>query len=683
VELSFLIKALVQSNLVLLISGLLFIFGRRFFKGQNSSLVYWAQGILIVSILGPIVMQMTPQERMPTVKFVMPIINESAVSKKKIAVPVSSPGMKTAVIKVPPNNSFLQRLNLETVGFWALIVGYLIVVFRFSKNYIKLRRILLSSILIRKIGKIQIVVSDEISVPLSTKIAGSSWVVLPMEILNHKKDLKIAVMHELQHHRQRDTRWAMIMEWIVCFFYMNPAIYLWKKEITELQEYACDEAIIGRKSFSSHEYGSCLVRVAETALRNRQMHIGTMCMAAGSQNPIHFKSFLRRRIEMLSEKTKSSHKWTTNIFGTTATLLTVSIALGANQKINAADRINPGKATVNETIQKIAETVLKEEVENQRASAGFAIVADPNSGRILAIANVSKKNSIENWSLAERFEPASVVKTLVIAETIENGLTNPESKHNCENGSYTYNGRTYHDWKDVGWSELSTEETLTNSSNICAIKIGEKLGNDKIMKMLTKFGIGPGGVTKDFPGARAGLIPDTKDNSQLIPAVTSGFGMKMSPLEIVQAYGAIANGGNLMMPLPFDSSSQGEVVRRVLSPETTLKMKQMLRQVVVKGTGRISAESDLYTTAGKTGTGYIPDLTKYYLVEHATDKSNLAEFVGFAPLENPKIEVFVAIYEPKTDKGRAHGNKNAAPVFKRIVEQVLKEMKIAPDRKVE
>jgi len=108
-----------------------------------------------------------------------------------------------------------------------------------------------------------------------------------------------------------------------------------------------------------------------------------------------------------------------------------------------------------------------------------------------------------------------------------------------------------------------------------------------------------------------------------------------------------------------------------MSPENAEKMKEILRQVVIKGTGKGHASSDLYSTAGKTATSYIPDLTKWELVE-GKKKGNFAGFIGFAPVTNPKVEVYVGVRDPQQDKkGGAHGSTDAAPVFKRIVEDVL------------
>lgn len=443
-----------------------------------------------------------------------------------------------------------------------------------------------------------------------------------------------------------------MIEFLVCFFFLNPAIYLWKRDIIELQEFSCDEALIGQKGISSHDYGSCLLKVAEAALESRQMYVGTACMATISKNPNYYKSFLRRRIEMFtSHERPRTFRWAGALIGTTAIILTVAVAFGAEQTLRGKTKneVNPGTVNVDPVIQAIAEKALSEAIQTQKAKGGFAIVADPNTGQILAVANIDTTNRLTGyWALSQVLEPASLVKTLVAAQAIENGLTSPQDNHSCEKGTYSFGNRIYHDWKKGGWDHLTTEETITNSSDICAMKIGEKIGAGGLRKMLIDFGFGPEGTAKSFPTAKSGTLPPQDDlkNPRLVPHVSAGFGFRATPLELLQAYGAIANGGNLLMPqVANTTNSKGEIVRRVLTPDNAEKMKEILRQVVVKGTGKRGASSDLYSTAGKAATSYVPDLTKWDLVE-GRKKGNFAGFVGFAPVKSPRIEIYVGIHDP-------------------------------------
>jgi len=361
--------------------------------------------------------------------------------------------------------------------------------------------------------------------------------------------------------------------------------------------------------------------------------------------------------------------------------LLVGVALATESSLREDDtKVNPGHVIVDPEIQVIAENILEDALKQENAKAGFAIVAEPSSGRILAIANIDKTGKLKGyWSLSQRLEPASVIKSVVIGHAIDKGLTSPEESHNCENGAYKYGKHVYHDWKVTGWEQLSTTDTLVNSSNICAIKIGEKVGAAGIKQMIADFGFGPGGTASEFPMAKPGLLPppENPQDPKLIPYISAGFGLRITPLELVQAYGAIANGGSLMKP-QLANKSGGQKIRQVLETKNADKIKEILRQVVLRGTGK-PARSERWVMAGKTATSYIPDLTEWDLVKRQKN-ANFAGFIGFAPAKNPKVEVYVGIYDPNTDRTGAHGGAHAAPVFKRITEEVLAHMKVPEDK---
>jgi cell division protein FtsI/penicillin-binding protein 2 len=295
----------------------------------------------------------------------------------------------------------------------------------------------------------------------------------------------------------------------------------------------------------------------------------------------------------------------------------------------------------------------------------------------LAVANIDTTKKLEGyWILGEQFEPASVLKTLVVADAIDKGLVSPEDKINCENGNYRYGDRVYHDWKKEGWDFLTVSDTIAYSGDICSIKIGEKIGPDGLNQMLTEFGFGPGGTASAFPGARPGVLPpqDDPEHPRLVPYVSEGVGVEVTPIEMVQAYGAIANGGNLMAPKRANaSSSDSQIIRRVLSPDSADKLKTILQQVVLNGTAKGHGQSAFYTTAGKTATSHYPRHIPY------DEKDDFGSFIGFAPLNHPRIEVYVGIRNPESSDG-AHGGAHAAPVFTEIVDQVLAYSKVAPDK---
>lgn len=660
---------------------------------RYSAKIKAAQLLILTSLILPVGLHLTPSKQLTPIEWGA-FRTESEIIGKQLAIEKS----KTRIVKSSSNIKSTKEISLflrvknwidqngnhkiHLLFVFFLFAGFLFMVGRLVLNSISIYRLIRQSNIIRKIGRVRIAVSDSVKIPFSVRIGKLSWALIPSDILHNAKDFQIVVRHELQHHRQRDTLWAIAIEFLLCLFFPNPTIYLWKRDIIELQEFSCDEALIGRKGISSLDYGSCLLRVAEAALRARQMYVGTTCMASGSQNSNYQKSFLRRRIEMFTSQERPRHyKWAGALIGTLSVSLTLAVAVGAEKSLRKdEDKVNQGQVIVDPQIQSIANKVLEEAIKKANAKAGFAIVAEPNSGRILAVANIDTAGKLKGyWALSQVLEPASVIKTLVAAKAIESGVTTPEENHNCEKGTYKFGNRIYHDWKKGGWDYLTTTETIVNSSDICSMKIGEKLGVGGIKQMLIDFGFGPDGTAKDFPMAKAGSLPPAEElvHPKLIPHVSAGFGFRITPLELVQAYGAIANGGKLLMPRN-SNAGDSQIVRQVLSSQNSEKVREILRQVVLKGTGK-PALSGKYSTAGKTATSYIPDLTKWELIE-GRKKGNFAGFIGFAPVKDPKIEIYVGLHDPNTDGSGAHGGAHAAPVFKQIAEQVLSHMNVPSDK---
>lgn len=581
------IKLYLFANTLLLVSYLAFAALRKSADSlklvpNHKHLIAIGQALIIFSISAPTLLHSIPSQKLPKIEWTSfrPLSEDTGLAdtQKQSRRTLDDHLKSSEALIIEP--SLTDRAPPSVTLLLFLLTGSLTCVARLLRNYFRLKNLIQDASPIRTLGQVSIVISDLAVVPFSTRIRRRSWVVLPANILQRANDFRLAVRHELQHHRQRDTVWANFIEILICFFFANPAIFLWKREIIELQEFLCDEALISHKRISSHEYGICLVRVAETALRAHPIYAGTTCMAATFRNPFYFKSLLRRRIEMFANHKKPrSTRWAGGLIGIAAVTLTIALAYGAEQSMrkNEIQPVNPGVAVVDPTIQKIAEAALGEAIKAQKAKGGFAIVAEPSSGKILAVANIDPTNKLSGrWALGQALEPASIAKTLVAAQAIESGLTTPQEKHLCENGNYRYGGRIYHDWKEGGWNQLTTEETIAFSGDICAIKIGEKVGAEGLVRMLNDFGFGPEGTAKSFPEARPGVLPPLGNPyyPDVVPSVSAGFGFKATPIELVQAYGAIANGGNLMRPLSANANpSEGQVIRRVLSPKNAETVK--------------------------------------------------------------------------------------------------------------
>ena len=240
---------------------------------------------------------------------------------------------------------------------------------------------------------------------------------------------------------------------------------------------------------------------------------------------------------------------------------------------------------------------------------------------------------------------------------------------------------TYRDWKPFG--QLTTSETIIQSSNICSIRIAQKLGSSGVARSMSDFGFGVGGTTAGFPQARSGEIPDPSlyASDDYVPVIAVGLNtiphFHVTPLEMVHAIGAIANNGRLMKAISFDADeSSVQVVRQVVSERTADEMKAILRRVVLEGTGR-SAKSAIYTTAGKTSSAFAPSSKSH---DETGGERAMAGFVGFAPVGDPKLAVYVGLYDPhdKNDPN-AHGNRHAAPVFREVIEGALEHLNVRPD----
>lgn len=350
--------------------------------------------------------------------------------------------------------------------------------------------------------------------------------------------------------------------------------------------------------------------------------------------------------------------------------------------------------TIDSAIQDIAQKALVKGLETAQAKSGFAIVSDPHTGRLLAIANAtrlhSKDISIEvqdarNYALSNVYEPGSVVKPLLISKALEAGVVTLNETHNTYNGLYREDNWKIHD--DHKKPSMTTTEVVTESSNIGTYNIMKRMGPEKVHQAYMDYGFTSNEQMLDFPGQMRGRIDDWKTWKGIrFATICFGQGMIISALELVQAFGAIANGGSLMKPYLIDhiespegamiESGSSQVLRRVLSPEIASKARSLLQETVESGTGRF-AKLTSYTSAGKTGTAQKVDpQTRRY-----SDTMRTASFIGFAPATDPHLIIYVVVDEPGKRPGT--GGLWAAPVFKEIAEESLRYLNVAPDKIVQ
>lgn len=345
--------------------------------------------------------------------------------------------------------------------------------------------------------------------------------------------------------------------------------------------------------------------------------------------------------------------------------------------------------TIDQTVQFIAERTLEDTVTEFDADSGIAIVMEPKSGALLAIAqypffnpNAYREFKSANWrnrAITDAIEPGSTLKIFSATAAIEFGDSSPNTIFFCENGAYRIGRKVVRDVSAHGW--LSLQQIVKYSSNIGAIKISEIVGAKHLFNTLMNFGFGAKtGI--DSPGESPGALSNYRRWTRMdTSAISFGHGMAASPLQLVTAVSAIANKGVLMKPYLVaavtDQNNQTvqsfapHVVRRVVSESTARKVATILKTVVAEGGTGSQAALQGFSVGGKTGTAKKigPDGTY-------SDNDYLASFVGFTPVDNPAITVLVIINEPRK---QYYGGVVAAPAFRRIAQETLNYLNVHPD----
>ena len=344
--------------------------------------------------------------------------------------------------------------------------------------------------------------------------------------------------------------------------------------------------------------------------------------------------------------------------------------------------------TIDKNIQYIVERELKKSVQACSARGGMAVVMNPKTGEILAMAvqpsfdpnhfSSSPPQVRKNRTLTDTFEPGSTFKVFLLSAALEEQVAEPKEMFFCENGSYLVGGKVIHDVHKYGW--LSLTDVIKVSSNIGASKVGRKLGKTKLHRYLKNFGFGSRtGV--DLPGEVAGFLAAPRYWSEVgLANISFGQGVSITALQLTAALGAVANGGVLMRHYAVKAvlDSNGDVlkenrpkpIRRVISAETATTVTQILKTVMNEGgTGKAASLSG-YESAGKTGTAQ-----KALTNGRGYSDKRMGTFYGFAPVDNPQVVMTVVIDEPQ---GMSYGGVVAAPAFKAIGERILPYMGIYP-----
>jgi cell division protein FtsI (penicillin-binding protein 3) len=343
--------------------------------------------------------------------------------------------------------------------------------------------------------------------------------------------------------------------------------------------------------------------------------------------------------------------------------------------------------TIDEKIQFIAEKELAAAIRQTRAPAGTIVVQNPANGEILAMANwptfnpnvpnSSRPDARMNRAVSALYEPGSVFKVVTISAAIEEGLTTPTEIIDCEMGAIYIGRHRIRDHKPFG--RLSIAEVLAQSSDVGTIKIGLRLGAPKFHEYIRAYGFGR--LTEiELPGESKGLLRRLENwTPGSIGSISMGQEIGVTPIQMVTAMSVIGNGGLLYRPqVVLGLQENGQMIPsprrapvRVIGAKTAATMRGMLEGVVLNGTGR-RARLEGHTAGGKTGTAQkIDPATGRY---SPTDL--IASFAGFAPVNDPVLTILVQLDSPV---GPHDGGVVAAPVFKRVAEQVLAYLNVPQD----
>lgn len=342
--------------------------------------------------------------------------------------------------------------------------------------------------------------------------------------------------------------------------------------------------------------------------------------------------------------------------------------------------------TLDHAIQANAESVLRATIQEWGAQSATAVVLDPRTGGVLAMAqapgyNANNSNTVpfalqRNRAVTDQYEPGSVFKVVTIAGALSSGLVTPDSKFTLP---YSINvaDRTVHDAEVRGTETMSVAQILSRSSNVGAVTIAKELGPDGLMSWIAKFGFGQQtGI--DFPGESSGdVLPLDQWSGSTIGNVPIGQGVAVTPIQLAAAYGAIANDGIWVQPHlvgKVGGATSKLVRRRVVSIDVDKELKTMLTGVVDENgaTGTAAAISG-YTVAGKTGTAQVPGPNGY------TTGKYVASFVGMVPVKDPRLIVLVTVNEPTKS---IFGGVVAAPAFAQIAKFDLQYLSVPPDAPV-
>lgn len=345
--------------------------------------------------------------------------------------------------------------------------------------------------------------------------------------------------------------------------------------------------------------------------------------------------------------------------------------------------------TLDEAIQFTTCQELKNSFEKYKAESGTAIVMEPQTGKILALCNLpdfdpnkfnenKKINTFNNLAIFDQYEPGSVFKAVTMAIGLETNAITPETTY-IDTGEVKIGKYSIKNYNDKKYGKQTMTGVLEKSLNTGAIFVAHKIENEIFKKYIEDFGFGK--LTEiTLPGENSGNIKSLDKKGSLYTATASfGQGISTTPIQLITAFSAIANQGQLMKPYLVDKiiKNDGEefktdpqMVKQVISPKTAMLLSGMLTSVVKKGCGKNAGVKNYYL-AGKTGTAQVPAKDR-----KGYSSETIQTFIGFGPVDNPRFAILVKLDKPHA----VDASVSVAPVFSKIAEFILNYYQILPEK---
>jgi cell division protein FtsI (penicillin-binding protein 3) len=339
--------------------------------------------------------------------------------------------------------------------------------------------------------------------------------------------------------------------------------------------------------------------------------------------------------------------------------------------------------TIDHTFQAQAESVLRRTIDQWHAKGASAVVLDPHTGGVLAMAiergydanrfPIVPKDRQRNRTVTDTYEPGSTFKIVTVSAVLAEGLVTPRTAFTLPYEIHVAD-RVIKDAHPRGTERLTVDQILSYSSNVGTITLAEKLGSQRLSEWISRFGFGhKTGI--DFPGESKGIVPSLERwSGSTIGTLPIGHGIAITPVQMAAAYGTVANDGLWMQPHLVDRVGSKDrptvVTKRILTRRVARQVRKMMEDVVIEGTGQ-EAQLPGYTVAGKTGTAAKPDPSGGY-----SDTKYVASFVGMVPATNPRVVILVTVDEPAA---AIWGGVVAAPAFQQIAGFDLQYLEIPPD----